>query len=76
MSSAPSSLAPRNRQERRHPDRLHVAEAAEYLGMSRRYVYRLLSGRQIPYVKLSNVVLIERRDLDALLERNRVEAVR
>lgn len=58
------------------PQRLRVPQAATYLGVSERYVRRLVAERRVPFTKLGALVLFDRADLDALLERNRVEATR
>lgn len=49
---------------------LKVKEAAEYLGMHEKSVYRACCRRKIPFSKAPGVgVRIDKRELDALLER-------
>lgn len=57
---------------------LTVAEVAERLNTNRRAVYHLIHTRQIPVQKLGDrpksPVRIDERDLQAWLDRNRIEA--
>jgi len=49
---------------------LKVSEAGEYLGMHPKSVYRSCSQRKIPFSRVSGIgVRIDKRELDALLER-------
>ncbi len=50
-----------------------VEEAARFLGLSVWTIRRWIFQRRIPYVKLGRAVRIDREDLDALVERARVE---
>jgi excisionase family DNA binding protein len=52
---------------------LTVDEAAERLGMSARFIRRLIAERRIAYTKLGRYVRIAARDLDALVASGRVE---
>lgn len=63
---------PRNRQERRHPERVDrlaysVAEAAAEIGISRAKLYQLLDDGTIPSLKLGRRRLIRREALVTLL---------
>jgi excisionase family DNA binding protein len=53
---------------------LSVAQAAERLGTSVRFVRRLIAERRIAYTKLGRHVRIATRDLDAYVASGRVEA--
>jgi excisionase family DNA binding protein len=49
---------------------LKVTEAGEYLGMHPKSVYRSCSQRKIPFSRAPGIgVRIDKRELDALLER-------
>jgi excisionase family DNA binding protein len=52
---------------------LTVDEAAERLGMSARFIRRLIAERRIAYTKLGRHVRIAARDLDAFVASGRVE---
>jgi len=52
---------------------LTVDEAAERLGMSARFIRRLIAERRIAYTKLGRYVRIAARDLDAFVASGRVE---
>lgn len=52
---------------------LKVSEAAEYIGLHPKSLYRSCSRRKIPYSKVPGIgVRIDKRELDALLERQGV----
>ena len=66
-----------NRNLRRHPERLLDEEgAARYLGVRRRQVRNLWAQRRLAGVKVGALVRFDVADLDAFIERQRVEAVR
>ncbi len=50
------------------PAALSVTQAAQYLGVSRASLYRLLSSGELRTTKLGGRTLIRRVDADALLE--------
>ena len=52
---------------------LTVDEAAERLGMSARFICRLIAERRIASTKLGRHVRIAARDLDAFVASGRVE---
>ena len=52
---------------------LTMAEAAERLGTTHRFVRRLVNERRIAYLKLGRHVRISSEDLDAYLRQSRVE---
>ncbi len=55
---------------------LTVAEAAEYMNVSERFIRDLIFAKRIPYTKLGKFVRIVEADLDAFIEAGRVEAAR
>jgi len=52
---------------------LDAAEAAEYLGVTERWVRRAIKERRIPFVKLGAMVRFEPEALDRYLDSARVE---
>ncbi len=64
-----------HRQGSRHRSPLRVEQAAEYLGVTVRYVRRLIAERRIDYYKPGGIVLIAPDVLDEFLEASRVAAV-
>jgi len=54
---------------------LTVAEVAERLGTSQRWVRRLIAERRILYTKLGKHVRLADCDVDAFIAAGRVEAV-
>lgn len=52
---------------------LGTTEAARYLGVVPRTLYRMLDEGQIPAYKMGRVIRIKRTDLEAYLEEHRVE---
>lgn len=55
---------------------LDVAQAANYLTVSERFVRRLVAERRVPFVKLGKFVRFYRADLDAFVAQGRVEGER
>ncbi len=55
------------------PDLLDVAGAAHYLGITEAFVRRLVHERRLRYYKLGKFVRFTAADLDAWVERGRVE---
>jgi excisionase family DNA binding protein len=55
-------------------DLLTIAEVAERLGTTTRFIRRLVAERRIPYVKLGKFVRISLGDLDEFIAAGRVEA--
>lgn len=54
---------------------LSVAEAAEHLNTSERFVRRLVSERRVPFHKVGRHVRFAKSDLDEFVRRGRVEAI-
>lgn len=50
-----------------------TTEAAERLGVVPRTLYRLIDEGAIPAFKMGRVIRLKESDLDAFLERNRVQ---
>lgn len=53
---------------------LTTSEAAQYLGMSERYVRRLVAERRVSYLKVGRHVRFRSADLDVLLSDSLVES--
>jgi excisionase family DNA binding protein len=53
---------------------LDVAEAAQRLGVSERWVRRAIAERRLPFVKIGRHVRFDPADLDEYTRRNRVPA--
>lgn len=54
---------------------LNAAEAASYLGVTERFVRKLVETRRIAYLKVGRLVRFQAADLDAYLKSCRVEMV-
>lgn len=54
---------------------LDVPAAASYLGVSPRFIRRLVAERRLAFVKLGRHVRFETASLDAFIDSGRVEAV-
>jgi excisionase family DNA binding protein len=52
---------------------LTLPEAAAYLNVAERYMRRLVTDRRIPYFKVGRLLRFSAEDLDAFLERGRIE---
>jgi len=69
---------PRNRAERRHPERprlLDYDEVAELLGTTPRHIRKLVEFRELASVKVGIFVRIHPDDVDAYIGKHRREAV-
>ena len=55
--------------DNKHPLK-RVAEAAEWLSVSRSKVYQLMDSQLLPYVKLGRSRRLRLEDLEKLVERN------
>jgi len=53
------------------PTLLNVKQAAVYLGRSEQAVQHLIFGRELPVVRVGRRVHLDRRDLDAWIEKNK-----
>jgi excisionase family DNA binding protein len=51
---------------------LNVREAAKYLGTTEKTLYSKVWRREIPFVKLGRSVRFDIRDLDAMIEANKL----
>ena len=52
-----------------------VEQLADELGVSVRYVRRIIAERRIPYVKVGHLIRFERDEVDRWVEANRVNAL-
>ena len=57
-----------------HPVLLSIADAAVRLGVTERYVRRLVYERRVPFYKVGRLVRFRETELDQWLEASRVEA--
>ncbi|MFN2506431.1 MAG: helix-turn-helix domain-containing protein [Acidimicrobiales bacterium] len=53
---------------------LTIAEAAEYLNVTERFMRRIVAERRVAYHKLGKFVRFRRPDLDEFVQAGRVEA--
>jgi excisionase family DNA binding protein len=51
---------------------LGTAEAARYLGLTSRTLYRLIDEGQLPAYKFGRVIRLKQSDVDAFVERSRI----
>ncbi len=58
--------------EAKSKETMSVAEAAEYTGYSKNYLYRLTSDHQIPHYKRGGKLVFNRSELDKWLLHDRV----
>ena len=54
---------------------INVEQLADELGVSVRYVRRIIAERRIPYVKVGHLIRFERDEVDRWVEANRVNAL-
>jgi excisionase family DNA binding protein len=59
----------------RRADLVDIARAAERLGVSVRYVRRLVAERRIPYVKFGHLLRFDPVELEAWIDAARVDQV-
>jgi excisionase family DNA binding protein len=52
-----------------------ISDAAERLGVSVRYVRRLVAERRIPYVKLGHYLRFDPAEIDEWIDRSRVREI-
>lgn len=57
------------------PNLLTIDEAAEYLGVSRRTIYNLISSRKLPVVKIGAQTRIDAEDLRRYVEAQKQRGV-
>jgi excisionase family DNA binding protein len=53
---------------------MNVEQLADELGVSVRYVRRIIAERRIPYVKVGHFIRFQRDDVERWVEANRVTA--
>ena len=51
-----------------------VSQAAEYMGVTVRFVRRLVAERRIPFYRLGRLVRLKKTDIDEFINAGRVEA--
>ena len=52
------------------PERLSLVEAAQYLGVSKSYMYKLIHTRAIPFNKFGKRVIFYTKELDEWIKQN------
>lgn len=60
-----------NEEEPGLPNLMRIEAVAEHLGVTVRYVRRLVQERRIPYLKLGHFILFDRIEIAAWLEQFR-----
>jgi len=58
--------------EKSNPDFLKIPEAARYLGVTRRWVYRRIWNGDLPASKVGGLYFIRQADLEALIEQGKL----
>jgi excisionase family DNA binding protein len=75
-STTSKAIEPRNREERRHPERLlTAAEFGEATNTSERFARRLIDEKRIRFVKLGKFVRIPESAVAEFISAGTVEAV-
>lgn len=59
----------------KHRTPLEVDQAAEYLGVSPRFIRRLVHDRRVPFLRLGRHIRLRPEDLDAYVEAGLVEPI-
>lgn len=54
---------------------LDVSEVAEYLGLAEQTVYKMVSERRIPFVKMGRRTKFDREQLDRWIRANSMEPI-
>jgi excisionase family DNA binding protein len=54
---------------------ISVEQLADELGVSVRYVRRIIAERRIPYVKVGHLIRFQRDEVEGWVEANRVDAL-
>jgi len=57
------------------PILLEIAQAADYLNVSARMVRRMVEEKRVAYIKIGKLIRIDKRDIDAYLAAQRIEAL-
>jgi excisionase family DNA binding protein len=59
--------------EKKHgPDLLKILEAAEILKMGKSTVYKLVSTKELPSIRIGRMIRISREDIDKFLSDHRI----
>lgn len=54
---------------------ISVEQLADELGVSVRYVRRIIAERRIPYVKVGHLIRFQRNEVEGWVEANRVDTL-
>ena len=50
-----------------------ITELSEYLSLSKNTIYSWVNQQKIPYVKLGGALRFDKKDIDKMIEKNKVE---
>ena len=50
-----------------------ITELSEYLSLSKNTIYGWVNQQKIPYVKLGGALRFDKKDIDKMIEENKVE---
>ena len=59
-------------EKKQAPDLLKIPEAAEILKMGRSTVYKLISTKELPSIRIGRMIRISREDIDKFLSDHRI----
>ena len=57
------------------PILFEIDQAAEYLNVSVRMIQRMVQEKRVAYIKIGKLIRIDKRDIDAYLTAQRIEAL-
>ena len=57
------------------PILFEIDQAAEYLNVSVRMIRRMVEEKRVAYIKIGKLIRIDKRDIDAYLAAQRIEAL-
>ena len=57
------------------PILFEIDQAAEYLNVSVRMIQRMVQEKRVAYIKIGKLIRIDKRDIDAYLAAQRIEAL-
>ena len=62
-------------EKKQAPDLLKILEAAEILKMGKSTVYKLISTKELPSIRIGRMIRIRREDIDKFLSDHRVTRI-
>jgi len=54
---------------------ISVKRAAEYCGLSRRFLYEIIARKEIRHYRIHRRIVVDKKDLDEFIESNVIECV-